>query len=134
MLEINREIRDLYKAYESKVLKPETVLDIACDFVLDLINVFGDNLTESVPLKEGWRQFAPFEFILGLNNTLVKFKESGYDALDETELALLADPGVLLGSLVRSALTSHPDSFPDEDHYQIPDVVAAQLLRLTETS
>ncbi|HEY9870959.1 MAG TPA: hypothetical protein V6D08_17470 [Candidatus Obscuribacterales bacterium] len=133
MLELNRQVRDLYKAYEHKPLKPETALEIVSDFVLDLINVFGDRLDEKTPLHDNWRQFAPFEFILGLNEVLRKYKEQGHEALDETERAMLADHGVLLGSLIRAALTSHPDAFPDEEHFQIPDVVAKELLILSET-
>lgn len=133
MLELNREVRDLYRAYESKPLKPETALEIASDFVLDLINVFGEPLNEKTPLKEGWQQFVPFEFLLGLNTTLANYKESGYEALDDTERAMLADHGVLLGALVRAALATHPDTFPGEEHYQIPDAVAKALLRLTES-
>lgn len=132
MLELHRQLRDLYKAYEHKALKPETALEIASDFVLDLINVFGDKLGEKDPLKEGWKRFAPFEFIVGLNNILNKYKQQGYEALDEPERAMLADHGVLLGSLLRSALTAHPDAFPDEEHFQIPDAVANELLNLTE--
>ena len=130
---MNRELRDLYRAYEHKKLAPETALEIAGDFVLDLINVFGDCLDAATPLKEGWRQFAPFEFIFGLNSVLAKYKQSGYDALDDAERSMLADHAVLVGSLVRAALISHPDAFPDENHFQIPDMVASDLLKLTET-
>lgn len=133
MLELNRELRNLYKAYEHKPLRPETALEIASDFLLDLINVFGDNLDDKTPLKEGWKRFAPFEFILGLNETLGKYKEHGYEGLDDTERRLLADHGILLGSLVRSGLSAHPDAFADEEHFQIPDAVAKELIILTET-
>jgi len=133
MLELNREVRNLYKAYEHKPLKPETALEIVSDFVLDLINVFGDNLDEKTPLKEGWKQFAPFEFILELNETLRKYKEQGYEGLEDAERSLLADHGVLLGSLMRSGLHAHPDAFADEDHFQIPKAVANELIILTET-
>jgi len=132
MLELNREVRNLYKAYEHKPLKPETALEIASDFVLDLINVFGDNLDEKTPLKEGWKKFAPFEFILGLNETLRKYKEQGYDGLEDSERAMLADHGILLGTLMRSALNAHPDAFADEEHFQIPNAVAKELIVLTE--
>lgn len=132
MLELNRQLRDLYHSYEHKPLKPETALELASDFVLDLINVFGDNLTDETPLKEGWRQFAPFEFILELNNILARYKESGHSALEPSERALFADHGVLLGTLFRAALKAHPDSFPDEDHFQIPEAVAQELLILSE--
>ena len=133
MLELNREVRNLYKAYEHKPLKPETALEIASDFVLDLINVFGDNLDEKTPLKEGWKQFAPFEFILELNETLRKYKEQGYEGLEDTERAMLADHGILLGSLMRSGLHAHADTFADEEHFQIPNAVAKELIILTET-
>ncbi|GEM_PF-2435907 len=132
MLELNRQVRDLYRSYASRPLKPETSLEVASDFVLDLINVFGDGLTAETPLKAGWRQFAPFEFLLELNNTLARYKERGYSALEPAERALFADPGVLLGTLIRAALKAHPDTFPEEDHYQIPDAVAKELLILSE--
>jgi len=61
MIELNREIRDLYMAYARRKLKPESALEIASDFVLDLINAFGDTLDGQTPLKDGWRMFAPFE-------------------------------------------------------------------------
>ncbi len=134
MLELNREVKNLYHAYYIKSFKPETVLEIASDFVLDLINVFGDNLDQSTPLKPNWKQFAPFEFILELNNILAKYKQSGHAALDANERSLLSSPSVLLGSLVSAALKSHPDSFPNEEHFQIPDAVARELLVLSEFS
>lgn len=134
MSEQDREVRDLYRAYEHKTLKPETALELVSDFVLDLINVFGDELNDKTALKEGWRRFAPFEFILELNALLGRYKDGGYETLDEGERAMLADHGVLFGALVRSALTSHPDAFPDEEHFQIPDAVATRLLVLTESA
>ncbi len=132
MLELNRQVRDLYRSYEKKQLKPETALELVSDFVLDLINVFGDNLNETTPLKEHWRRFAPVEFILSLNSVLEKYKKSEYAELEPEERALFADHGVLLGTLVRQALTTHPDSYPEEEHFQIPEAVAKELLVLSE--
>jgi hypothetical protein len=134
MLELNRQVRDLYYSYDKKTLKPETALELVSDFVLDLINVFGDTLTEANPLKENWRQFAPFEYMLGLNKVLERYKESGYSALDPNERALFADHGLLFGTLIQSALKAHPDAFPDEDHFQIPDHIANELIILSEMS
>ena len=131
MIELNREIRDLYHAYAKRPLKPETALEISSDFVLDLINAFGDTLSLDNPLKEGWRQFAPFEFILALNTSLGKYKEKGHAALDEGERKATADHSALLGGMVRAALAAHPDAFPDEEHFQLPEHVAEQLLILT---
>lgn len=65
MLELNRQVRDLFVSYQRKSLKPETALELVSDFVLDLINVFGDTLDQGAAPKEKWRLFAPFEFILG---------------------------------------------------------------------
>ena len=132
MLELNRQVRDLYISYQKKPLKPETALELVSDFVLDLINTFGDNLDDETPLKESWQQFAPFEFILGLNTILERYKQSGYTALDPSERAFFSDHGVLIGTLVREALKSHPDAFPDEEHYQIPAAVAKELMVLSE--
>lgn len=129
---MHRELVNLYRTYENKPVHPETSLEIAADFTLDLINVFGESLDGENPLKENWRSFAPFEFILALNNVLAKFKQGGFDGLDENERTLLSDHGVLLGSLIRAALQTHPDSFPDEEHFQIPDKVAHDLLILSE--
>jgi hypothetical protein len=129
---MHRELVNLYRTYENKPVATETVLEIAADFTLDLINVFGEALGEENPLKDGWRSFAPFEFILALNNVLAKFKQSGFDGLEDTERPLLTDHGVLLGSLIRAALQTHPDSFPGEEHFQIPDKVAHDLLILSE--
>lgn len=134
MLELNRQVRDLYISYEKKALKPETALELCSDFVLDLINVFGDNIDENTPLKQGWMRFAPFEFILSLNNVLEKYKASGYAELEPYERTLFADHGVLLGTLIRQGLEAHPDSFPEEEHFQIPDAVAKELLLLSETA
>ena len=131
MLELNRQVRDLYHSYEKKALKPETSLEMVSDFVLDLINVFGDMLDDATPLKEHWCQFAPFEFILELNKILERYKQSGYSALEPEERAFFADHGLLIGALVRAALKAHPDSFPDEQHFQIPEAVANELLILS---
>jgi len=131
-LELNRQVRDLYRAYDKKALKPETALELVADFVLDLINVFGDTLDDATPLKPGWRQFAPFEFILDLNKILERYKQSGHSALEPEERAFFADHGVLLGALVRAALKAHPDAFPDEEHFQVPDAVAKEMLILSE--
>jgi hypothetical protein len=133
MDETYKEVLHLYRAYETKILKPETALEIASDFTLDLINVFGDSLSDSNPLMDGWREFVPFEFILGLNKILARFKQSGYTDLDGVERTMLADTGVLLGTLIRESLRAHPDSFPDEEHYQLPNEVAKELLELTGT-
>lgn len=134
MDETYKEVLQLYRAYEVKPLKPETALEIATDFTLDLINVFGDNLSDTTALKDGWTEFVPFEFILALNNILARFKQTGYEELEDAERAMLADAGVLIGTLVRESLRSHPDSFPDEEHYQIPNQVAEELKKLTEAS
>lgn len=129
----SREVKDLYNAYIRKPLRPESALEISSDFVLDLINVFGDRLDAETPLKEGWSRFAPFEFILYLNSVLVRYKAlgpDGYDELDESEKTLLHDNGVLLESLVRSPIESHADAFPQEEHYQLPQDVINQLFVL----
>jgi hypothetical protein len=133
-LEIHRQVRDIYKAYHNRKLRPETALEIASDFVLDLINVFGEELSDKTPLIEGWHQFAPFEFILGLNNVLAKYKQEGLEALEDSQRAMLADNGVLLGTLINMALTTHADSFPDEEHFQIPHAVAVELRALAGSS
>lgn len=128
---LSREVRDLYNAYLHKQLRPETALEITANFILDLINVFGERLDEATPLQDGWRQFAPFEFILYLNSLLARYKLSGDEStLEDDERILFHDSHILLAALLRSALTSHPDSFPDEDHYQIPDPVAQELIGL----
>jgi hypothetical protein len=127
---MNNEVRDLYLTYRNKKVIVHNTLEIVTDFVLDLINVFGDTLTTDNPLKDGWRTFAPFEYILSLNQLLAKLKDVGYYKLDDVEKELLADHSLLLGGLVRAALTNHPDSFPDEEHFQIPDAVATDLLQL----
>jgi hypothetical protein len=132
MLELNRQVRDLYHSYQKRQLKPETSLEIVSDFVLDLINVFGESLSGESPLKVDWSQFAPFEFILDLNKILERYKQSGYADLDPTERALFADHGVLIGTLVRAALKAHPDAYPEEEHFQIPTSVANELLILSE--
>jgi hypothetical protein len=131
VLELNRQARDLYKAYEKKPLRPETALALAGEFVLDLINMMGDVLTKESPLKSNWQTFAPFEFLLQLNETLKKYKEGGEQALSATERPMLHQHKALIGGLIRSALKSHPDSFPDEEHFQIPHNVAEELLHWT---
>lgn len=133
MLELNRQVRDLFVSYQRKSLKPETALELVSDFVLDLINVFGDTLDQGAAPKEKWRLFAPFEFILGLNKLLERYKSSGYASLEPSERVLLADNTVLLGTLIRHSLTSHPDAYPDEEHYQIPEAVATELVLLSES-
>lgn len=127
---MNNEVKDLYLTYRNKKVIVHNTLEIVTDFVLDLINVFGDNLTTDNPLKDGWTTFAPFEYILSLNQLLAKLKDLGYYKLDDVEKELLADHSLLLGGLIRSALTTHPDSFPDEEHFQIPDAVAHDLKQL----
>ncbi len=134
MLELNRQVRDFYKAYCHKPLKPETALELCSDFVLDLINVFGEPLSEESPLKADWQNFAPFEFILSLNETLGRYKQSGYEGLSEPDRAMMHDHSVLFGNLIKAALSSHPDSFPDEEHFQIPHAVARELIALSEFS
>ena len=134
MLELNRQLRDFYKAYRHKPLRPETALELSSDFVLDLINVFGEQLSEAMPLKPDWQNFAPFEFLLSLNETLGRYKETGYDALSDDERKMMHDHDALLGSLIKAALTNHPDSFPDEEHFQSPHAVARELLVLSEFS
>jgi hypothetical protein len=133
-LELNRQVRDLFQAYAKRPAKPESALEVASDFMLDLINVFGDQLSSETPLKPDWSQFAPFEFILGLNDLLSKYKASGYDNLSASERSLLHDNHLLLGSLINAAMTNHPDTFPDEEHYQIPNTVAKELRLLAEFS
>jgi hypothetical protein len=132
VLELNHEVRDLYLAYEKKHVKPELALEIASDFTLDLINSMGDELSDEVPLKENWRPFAPFEFLLELNSTLQTFKESGESHLKESDRKILHKTKALLGALIRAALDTHPDSYPGEEHYQIPHPVAHELLVLSE--
>lgn len=132
MFEQNRQVRDLYHSYLKRQLKPETSLEIVSDFVLDLINVFGETLTQEASVRENWSKFAPFEFILDLNKILERYKQSGYSALEPTERALFADHGVLIGTLIRAALKAHPDAYPDEEHFQIPSSVAKELLILSE--
>ncbi len=134
MSELNREVEQLYRAYEAKPLRPEAALELASDFVLDLINIFGEPLNESTPLKKEWCQFVPFEFLLSLNNVLGRYKESGHNGLSEEERALLADHGVLFGSLLKASLNNHPDTIPGEEHYQIPAGVAEDLSRLCQSS
>ena len=131
-LELNRQVRDLYRAYEKKHLHPENALQIVGDFVLDLINEFGDKLSESSPLKENWQPFAPFEFMLELNSKLKKYKEVGLHGLSADEQHLLTKYNVLLGAAIDAALKSHPDSFPGEEHFQIPHAVARELQILSE--
>jgi len=134
ILELNRQVRDIYQAYAKCPAKPEFALEVAGDFLLDLINVFGDQLSAELPLKSEWTQFAPFEFVLGLNEILAKYKQSGYEALNTTEREMMHDNHVLLGSLIKAALTNHPDAFPGEEHYQIPNAVAKELRVLAEFS
>ncbi len=130
----SHELSDFYHAYLKKRLRPETALEFAADFLLDLINAFGDRLDDTTPLKSEWRQFAPFEFVLQLNELLGRYKNQGLNSLDEAERSMLHDNNVLLGALVRSALTSHPDSFPDEEHFQIPQITADDLEYLVHHS
>jgi hypothetical protein len=132
MKKVNLELKALYNTYLRKHLSPETSLEIASEFVLDLINVFGDNLEAGTAPKDGWRQFAPFEFILELNNMLARYKEKGLDGLEDVERSLLVDNSLLLGSLSRAALAGHPDTFPGEEHYQIPQAVADDLDHFAE--
>ena len=132
MRKVKQEVRQLYDTYAKKKLRPETALEFASDFLLDLVNALGDKLDADTPLKDGWRQFAPFEFLLALNKILGRFKESGRKSLAEFESALLVDNNLMIGSLIRSALTSHPDSFPGEEHFQIPSDVADDLNDLVD--
>jgi len=132
LLELNRQVRDLYRAYEKKHLHPESALQIVGDFVLDLINEFGDKLDQSTPLNADWQVFAPFEFMLELNSTLKKYKDAGLHGLSAGEQAMLTKFNVLINSAVHAALKSHPDSFPGEEHFQIPHAVARELLVLSE--
>jgi hypothetical protein len=132
VLELNRQVRDLYRAYEKKHLKPEIALELASEFVLDLINGMGDQLSDTTPLMENWQPFAPFEFLLSLNETLKKYKDEGEQNLTASERAILTNSKAMLGALVRAALASHPDSYPGEEHFQIPHAVARELLLWTE--
>jgi hypothetical protein len=132
VLELNRQVRDLYVAYKKKHLQPETALAIVSGFVLDLINEFGDQLNDATPVKEEWQPFAPFEFVLDLNNTLKEFKEVGLKGLKAEQQRLLTNSNALLGAAIRASLKSHPDSFPGEDHFQIPHAVARELLLLSD--
>lgn len=125
-----KDLKELYKTYLHKILRPENALEICSDFVLDLINVFGDKLSADTPLKPDWVEFAPFQFILSLNELLAKYKaagEDGYDQLSEIEQTILHDSHLLLSSLIKSALSSQPELFEDEEHFQIPKAVATAL-------
>lgn len=133
MRKVKTEVKQLFDAYSKKKLRPETALEFASNFVLDLVNSLGDRLDDNTPIKDGWRQFAPFEFLLALNKILARFKEKGRNNLAEFESALLVDNNLMIGSLVRSALVSHPDSFPGEEHFQIPADVAEDLNQLVES-
>lgn len=132
MRKVKVEVKQLYDTYSRKKLRPETALQFASDFVLDLVNALGDNLDANTTLKEGWRQFAPFEFILTLNKILDRYKVTGRKHLAEYESALLVDNNLMIGALVRAALASHVDGFPGEDHYQIPAEVADDLNALID--
>ncbi len=133
MRKVKTEVKQLFDTYSKKKLRPETALEFASNFVLDLVNSLGDRLDANTPIKDGWRQFAPFEFLLALNKILARYKEKGRNNLAEFESALLVDNNLMIGSLIRSALVSHPDAFPGEDHFQIPADVAEDLNQLVES-
>ena len=132
MKKINADLKELYSVYIHKHLCPESALEIASNFILDLINVFGEKLDATTPLKPDWKPFAPFEFLLELNSILARYKEKGPDGLDDLEHSLLRDNSLLIGSLTRAALIAHPDAYSEEDHFQIPQAVADNLEFLVE--
>jgi hypothetical protein len=132
MKKVNQELKNLYNAYIRKRLCPETALEIASAFILDLINVFGDNLNDATPLKQGWRQFSPFEFIIELNTILARYKENGLDDLDDVERSLLADNSLLIGSIIRAGIDSARGKTDPDEVFQIPQAVADDLEYLVE--
>ncbi len=100
------ELKALFNTYLKKTLRPETALEFASGFSLDLINAFGELLSDATPLQTGWIEFAPFAFILQLNALLARYKENGYDALDDVERILVADTHVMLGALIGASCSS----------------------------
>lgn len=126
-------VKDLYKAYLHKILRPESALEISTKFVMDLINLHGEKLDSEHPMQPDWVQFAPFKFILSLNELLAKYKEAGeegFNELSETERTILYDSHLLLSSLITAALLDEPDAYPNEERFQIPKLVADSLRKL----
>jgi len=67
-----------------------------------------------------------------LNAALGRYAAGGLKALDDAERKRLSDHKALLGGLVRAALAAHPDAFPGEEHYQLPEHVTQHLLVLSD--
>jgi hypothetical protein len=121
------ELRNLFVTYLHRSLRPESALEYASSFVLDLINAFGDKLSDEQPLQAGWQEFSPFSFILQLNELLQRYKLKGFNSLDDVEKTILADTQVMLGALITSALSNHKTSDISDERFQIPTAVAADL-------
>lgn len=129
----SKDLRNLYTTYLNKRLRADNASDFATGFISDLINAFGEKLDGSSPVLAGYRQFAPVNFLLQLNNLLDKHKQTGTKGLEDIEKALLVDTHLMLGTLISSALKNSGAS-PESNHerYQIPDETAADLEWLIE--
>jgi hypothetical protein len=139
MKKVSPEVRSFYSAYIKKRLRPETALEVASGFVLDLVNAFGESLPPGQTPKENWVSVRPERFLLELNALLARFKEAGgkipgYGALSDIEKSLCSDNSLLLGSLVEYALHNSDPPQPEEEQFQIPATVAADLETLAKES
>lgn len=139
MKKVSPEVRSFYSAYMKKRLRPETALEVASGFVLDLVNSFGESLPVGSSPKENWVAFRPGKFLLELNAVHAKFTDAGgkipgYTALSDIEKSLCSDNSLLLGSLIEYGLHNSEPPRTNEEQFQIPATVAADLETLAKES
>lgn len=128
----SQELRNLYTTYLKRRLRPETALEFASDFVLDLINAFGEKLETGASAAGGSKEFAPFGFLLQLNELLSRYKEKGARGLEDVENTLLHDTHLMVATLVRSSLNGGTAVDATQERYQLPEETAADLEWLIE--
>lgn len=122
----SKELKNLYSTYLDKRLRPQNALEFASNFILDLINAFGEKLEPKAPVTQGFSEFAPFHFLLLLNELLARYKEQGLNKLDDTEKTLLHDTHLMLATLVSRSLAG-AKSDDEQERYQLPDDIVADL-------
>lgn len=128
----SKELRDLYSTYLKKRLRPENALEFATNFILDLINAFGDKVNPNEQIDPTSKEFAPQPFLLQLNQLLAKYKQTGPKSLDDIENTLLHDTHLLVATLITSSLTATTPS--GEEKLKLPIETAEDLRWLVDNA
>lgn len=128
----SKELRNLYTTYLKKRLRPQNALEFASNFILDLINAFGEKLEPDATVAAGSKEFAPFNFLLQLNDLLARYKETPTE-LSDTEKTLLVDTQLMIATLVKSSMNAKTvPGHANQERYQLADETATDLEWLTE--